>query len=148
MAITVDLYTNNSEDNKINKAIVPITTIANVHVKEPSSMFSPTVVFDYTGQRITANYLKAWDKYYFIRDIILAPGKKVELICEEDPLMTFKTRIEDLYIILDRTGTDAFKDSYLPDTNEKLKQYTESHILNFQNSFDTPGGNGVYVLSK
>ena len=148
MAISVKLYNNNSEDNKINKAIVPITTIINVHVKEPCSLFTPTFVFDYTGEKITANYLEAWGKYYFIRDIILAPGKKAELHCEEDVLMTYKTDIENLNIILDRTGTPAFKDSYLPDRNEQLKQYTESHILNFQFAFTNPGGNGVYVLSK
>lgn len=148
MAITVKLYNNNSEDNRINKIINPIATVADVYVKEPCSYFNPTFILNYTGERITANYLEAWGKYYFIRDIILTPGQKAEIICEEDVLMTHKIAIENLDIILDRTGTPAFKDSYLPDTNEKLKQYTESHILNFQFAFTNPGGNGVYVLSK
>jgi hypothetical protein len=45
--------------------------------------------------------------------------------------MTYKDEILATDILLARTGTSELRDAYLPDENERIKQYTESFILNF-----------------
>ena len=150
MAITVNFYKISDEKNKIQKTLGNAVATKSCDVYDLSSVISPQFVLNYSAALLDCNYVYVpeFHRYYYITNISTESAKRMVISCQEDVLMTYKDEILATDILLARTGTGEFRDAYLPDENERIKQYTESFILNFQYLFTDNGGNGVYVLSK
>lgn len=150
MAITVNFYKISDEKNKIQKTLGAEISVKTCDVYDLSSVISPQFVLDYSAVLLNCNYVYVpeFHRYYYITNISTESAKRMVISCQEDVLMTYKDKILATDILLARTGTSELRDAYLPDENERIKQYTESFILNFSYRFTDNGGNGVYVLSK
>lgn len=150
MSIKVRFYTISDEKNKIQKTLGTMIAEKECDVYDLSSIISPQFTVNYQTNLLTCNYIYVpeYHRYYYITNISSESAKRMIINCQEDVLMTYKDQILATNVLLSRTGTQEFRDAYLPDENERVKQYTESFILNFSYRFTDNGGNGVYVLSK
>ena len=148
MAITIEISCFNGDKRTIQKTTTNTTTVDNVYVKEPCSLMAPVFVLDTNTNYFTRNYVKAWDRYYYINDIVLAPGAKMELHCSEDVLMTFADDILDSSFILEYSSLNE-SDSYLVHEGDVYKQYTEEWVQNFNFNFqDQTNTAQLFVLVK
>lgn len=148
MAITIEISCFNGDKRTILKQLTQTQTINNVYVKEPCSLMAPVFVLNTDAAYFTKNYVKAWNRYYYINDIVLAPGAKMELHCSEDVLMTFSDDILDSSFILEYSSLNE-SDSYLVHEGDVYKQYTEEWVQNFNFNFqDQTNTAELFVLVK
>lgn len=148
---TVDFYVSGYAPNKLYKELnAPIKTCS-CYVKEPCVVEAPIIVINYDQDLKVANYayIPEFNRYYFIQDRTLSPGSKIELQLKVDVLMTYWADIRNLEIILERVGDRNLEDSYIQDSLNVPKQYTESFILEFPWDFNGSASDApIYILAK
>lgn len=90
------LYTNNSDDNVINKELVEIATV-DAKFKKQSSIVNPVLVLEKDAEEkiLGCNYvyIPKFKRYYFVVDIEVFPSKIFNLTLNVDVLESFKQDI-------------------------------------------------------
>lgn len=94
MAQTVTFYVCNDDPRRIDKQLNPIGNglTKDYNLTRDCSLLRPIFVTSYDSNVFTANYChigEPFSKYYYITNINLIPGGKMEVICEIDPLMSY-----------------------------------------------------------
>ena len=127
--MNITLYVNSSEQNKINKTLAPVATLTGA-IKEPSSITKPVILVEYSDP-ITFNYcyIDAFNRYYFVRDVVAVRNDLMRLFLDVDVLESFKTQILAQQVIIDKSKTDFNK--YLPDENWRVNVKTKTDIVNY-----------------
>ena len=96
MAFSVIFSTNTADPKVVDKGPYLISdgslVSATLSPTAQVTLENPTFVVDYNPVYLNYNYLacQLFNRYYYIVDKIIEPGKKIELVCEVDPLMSFK----------------------------------------------------------
>lgn len=139
----VDFYFNKSEHNVINKEVY-FKLSTDCKFKSDSSLTNPNIIINYDENVFECNYfiIPALGRKYFIDDIIMLTGGKINIIGAVDVLESFKEDILNLEGILINSETIA--DTYLMDADvwkTKVKTFTE--IKQFPNGLSD---NGYFVL--
>lgn len=129
------LYKNLSENNKLNKeitrigtpnAFMPITEIDVLHpiVDIPSD----------TARLNEVNYvyIDEFSRYYFCK--VVHDGTMAHLVCDVDPLMSWKNQINVLSGIVKRSN---ISNPYLIDSEVQKLNYNQYTVKQFPNSFET-----------
>ncbi len=113
MQITIG--STSDDRRKLNKAFSG--TQVTVQLKAPCDVLAPVFILSYNAAYITANYLYAPElgRYYFIDNISIAPGAKLELSCSVDVLMTYNQQIRNLTVAVARQ--ENLVEPYLPDAS-------------------------------
>lgn len=110
--IDLELYTNLSEPNKINKTLTtgPVYTGS---LRDGTSILDPVVLVE-AGTLAGYNYARipVFGRYYHITDIVSVRTGLWEVSMHTDPLMTYRSQLMDVSVILD-TSTRAGADEYL-----------------------------------
>lgn len=94
--MNVTFFTNSADTKVVDKGpyLVSDGTLvsASLAPTEGVTVENPTFIVDYNPLYIDYNYLfcDTFKRYYYITDKIVEPGKKIELICSVDPLMSFR----------------------------------------------------------
>ena len=123
MALTFYRYFGDSRKlNKVMPKDPEPKTVSTYKLKDDCSVFNPTFIIAYDSKLSPndatrwANYLvdDSVNRYYFIRDIVRKPNGTLEITCEEDVLMTFKSQINGMTVIINRS-TVADGGEYIPD---------------------------------
>ena len=111
MQITIG--STSDDRRKLNKSFSG-TQVA-VQLKSPCDVLAPTFILSYNAAYITANYVYAPElgRYYFIDNISIAPGAKLELSCSVDVLMSYNRQIKGLSVDVRRQ--ENLIEPYLPD---------------------------------
>lgn len=101
---------------KLNKTITTIATI-DAQLKQPCDVLNPVFIISYSSSYVTANYVTASElgRKYFINNINLLPGNRIELSCSVDVLMTYNNDIRGLTVNVNRQ--ENIVEPYLPDTS-------------------------------
>lgn len=88
-------------------------TELDVTLKTPTSIETPTFLL--TSSDPTISYVKAWDRYYFVTDLIFVTANTIELKCDVDVLATYKSDISSTsaYVIYDTTTNIQIPDTRL-----------------------------------
>ena len=111
MAFTVTYYNIQDPPNKINKTLGTAVGSSSCSPWEPVSDLSGKIIAAYTSAVEAGNYVSITGdgrpRYCYIRDVIKRPGGQMEVILEEDPLMTFKEDILSLNCFCTRTNLQA-----------------------------------------
>jgi len=97
LAQTVTFYKTSDDPKEMNKTITPIGNAVNYNLTRPCSVLSPVFTASYNSDFAGANYCQIgspFNRYYFITDINLIPGGKMEVICKVDPLMSWRDGIK------------------------------------------------------
>lgn len=72
-------------------------TVKNVKLKSECSVYNP--IFTFSTNDTNFNYIKAWNKFYYVTDIKHTPNNFIEVSCDIDLLASYKSNI---------TNTNAF----------------------------------------
>ena len=84
----------------------------NVQLKEPSSITDPRLILVYNKSYLSCNYLYIQDfhRYYFINNINVLPGGRLEITAHVDVLYTYSKQILSSGAFVERksnTGVDT-----------------------------------------
>mgnify|MGYP001099171439 CR=1 FL=1 len=102
--MTVDIYKNLSENSVIGKTKTLVYQTP-CEIKGESSIINPVLILQYNEQLFASNYvyIPAWSRYYFIDDVRVLTGGRVEVSLSVDVLESFKDSILELDVILSDT---------------------------------------------
>lgn len=133
--MNITLYHNNSEEAALNKSLTTIASKADVRPIGTESLLSP--VFLLSGQtiqnlqRVNYVYVPEYGRYYFCR-VELTTAGMYHLICNIDPLISFKSDILRLDVIIDKTESLNLSNKYVNDNSfiNESKEYVQRYIFN------------------
>ena len=127
--MTITLYKNESEKNKINKILTTVATLTGT-LRDSSSIINPEIVIEYDNPTgFNYCYIDAFNRYYFVTNITVINNKLLKLSLKVDVLESFKTSILAQNIIIDKSTSNV--DEYLPDDNLVVNVKTKTDIVNF-----------------
>lgn len=127
--MTITLYNNSSEKNKIGKSLSVVDTLTGT-IKDPSSIIRPEITIERTSPTgFNYCYIDEFGRYYFVNDVVVIHNNIMRLRLSVDVLESFKNEILAQNVIIDKNTTD--NDKYLPDENWKVNVKTKTDIVNF-----------------
>lgn len=139
--MTITLYKNESEKNKINKILTSVASVTGV-LRDGSSIINPEIVIEYNNPTgFNYCYIDSFNRYYFVNNITVISNKLIKLSLKVDVLESFKTSILSQNIIVDKSTNKV--NNYLHDENLIVNVKTKTDIVNF------PAGlldNGEFIL--
>ena len=100
------LYKSTADNRLLDKSskITVIDTIDTAHIKESTSIMSPSIILSYkkisTLKKCNYMYIPSMGRYYYVNDIILKQGGIFELKCHIDVLMTYKGDIKNITTLI------------------------------------------------
>lgn len=130
--MTVNLYTNISENNCIGKTLT-LQGMKECVFKQGCSAQYPVLVLESDVEMTGINYMYISDfnRYYFINEIKALTGTRYEIRGSVDVLESFKLNILNLNCIINGTEKTG-KDVYLSNEVWTTKVKDKTDIINFQ----------------
>lgn len=137
MSFSIQLYNNTSAKNRIGKDLTKIGDPIVGEFRNESSIINPDIIFkfDDVGDYKHCNYMyiKEFDRYYFVNDIISLRNRIVEIKAHVDVLETYKDDIVKNSAIIAR-NEKAFN-MYIADSELATSQDSYVVSYDFPNSF-------------
>lgn len=126
-------------------------TTVDVKLKLPCSIEAP--VFQCETIPADANYMQAFGRYYFVREVTYITNTIIEFTCIEDELATYKTDVGNYNAFIERSASSyniMLPDPYVAIENESTSQQTgtPSSTQKVPSIFDSEGSYIVSVLNK
>lgn len=120
MAISIQLYVNNSEDYALNKSLSGQQNFTNCIIKENCSVIDPTIVITTNIDLTQYNYMYIPDfhRYYFIKQISIFPNGMYHILAHVDVLYTYRHSILGCNAIVSRN--ESKYNRYLDDPEFKI----------------------------
>lgn len=140
--MTIDLYQNLSEKNRIGKKLKKVTTLIGT-MRQELDILNPVFVITLKENFSEYNYLyvKELKKFFFITNKELLNNSLIKLTCHVDVLETYKAEILNHNAIIARN--EKSYNLYIPDSEFVLR----ADSMVFTKSFPS-GFNGYsYVLA-
>ena len=136
--MTSKLYFNYSDRNVMAKDIKQVGEDVQILFKRDTTLEKPTFILDseISIDNNVVNYLYVAGnvkRCYYVNDVLFTQGH-IELLCEVDPLMSFKNEILEQPAIIKRQATKI--NYYLNDDKLKANQYTHRDTYRFSGGFD------------
>lgn len=139
--MTLTLYRTSADTRKLFKTLDKIKDIESIFPTGNINTFSPSFLIDYDVSVISCNYLycDTTGLYYFVSAPVLIDGRRIELNCTCDYLMSYAGNILNCNATVIRrenyngnTGATFIQDSKLPINTSKIYMHGErlSHIAN------------------
>lgn len=119
-----------------------------VQLKSPCDILHPIFILTYNPSYLTANYLYCPDfrRYYYITNIQVLTGNRIELSCSVDVLMSYNSQIRSLTCNIARN--EILRAAYISDSNKPLTTKTQTQTYVFSgNPFVSSDGYTDYVLT-
>ena len=137
------IYSNNSDNRQVHKNITVIKTIS-VECFEESSILNPVFICAYDVSIFKANYLYVayYGRYYYINDITIIDGHRMQISAHVDVLMTYAAQIQTLSVIIDKQDS-LYPDKYYNDESFVVDDKTFNTTIVFPNELLNEG---QYVL--
>lgn len=140
--MVITLYKMTSEKQKLSKHLKSEEEYSG-YLKDQSSIIKPVfMIEDDNPSLFNYAYIPAFDRYYFIDDIISVRSGLWEIHLSVDVLMSFKNDIKEMNVILSDSQKDGASD-YISGEQWTTKVKTKTDIINF------PSGlldSGEYIL--
>lgn len=120
------IFYNNESDRKVlDKKIKKLISVQNVKFVDETNICRPKLLisrtfFDERFRNINYLYIDNLKRYYYINNMNFV-GSMVEIICEVDVLMSYKTEIRNLNCTVKRN--ENIKNGYLNDDNYNVYSY-------------------------
>lgn len=145
MMFASTFYHNASDKNVMYKNITPITS-ATFAPTGDVNIFTPAITVDYDVNILSANYMYigAFNRYYYINNILLQIGKKLLITGYVDVLMSFADDIQKAFVNVCRAQNPANRDL----SDDKIQVNPKTYFIEsnlFPNDPFTYGGN-QYVI--
>lgn len=120
------IFYNNESDRKVlDKKIKKLISVPNVKFVDETNICRPKLLisrtfFDERFMNINYLYIDKLKRYYYINNMNFVDSM-VEIICEVDVLMSYKTEIRNLNCTVKRN--ENIKNGYLNDDNYNVYSY-------------------------
>lgn len=134
----------NSSDNRcINKNIIDGETISGT-LRTNTSIIYPVIMFENDAPlRYNYAYIPEFRRYYYIKNVISSKNKLWEVNFEVDPLMSFRSDIFALKVVVDKQSNESNGDEYIDDSSLVTDNLMFNTVYNFPDGFNN---NGEYIL--
>ena len=140
--MVIKLYKNHSEKNKIRKSLTGEVEYSGT-LRDETSVINPVIMIHATNLSLfNYAYIPEFHRYYYITDIVSVRTDLWRVTMSVDVLMSFKSGILDLNVILSDTETTGQSDYYAGDQWRSLVK-TKTDIINFSNGLLN---DGEYIL--
>ena len=140
--MNIQLCSNTSEKNKINKAITNGITLSG-SLKNESNIVNPSITINIDNPTIyNYAYIPDFNRYYFITNYISLRTGIWQINLKSDVLMSFKDSILSSEVLINKTETNG-KTNYLSGSNWVNNCKTKTDILTFPNGLID---DGKYIL--
>ena len=155
--MTIEFYKTTDDPKKLDKTMSSIgsgeTTLSAPvnNTEETISLLSPSFILASNTLYFTATHIKAaamGNRWYFIDNITLLTGGKMEIHCSIDVLKTYATEIKARACTVTRYSSRAgqpAEPNYIPDSKYPLD--TSHYQVVAKNFEDTPFYNGTDALT-
>lgn len=142
--MTITLGINSSENNKLDKSVATVATLEGT-LREKTSVSDPVIVVELPSFDTIPNYMSipAFNRKYFITDIVAVNNKLFEIHAHVDVLSSFKSQIRTNKAIVLRQENK--NNLYLADANFHVYQNPTITTQTFPNGFDP--SNASYILA-
>lgn len=108
--MTITLYNNSSEPNKISKHLTPVSTALSGSLRNESEMVNPVVLIEGNISSLqNANYarIESFGRYYYITEMKSVRNNIVELHLHTDVLMSFNiSAVSGVVVEAENIGSD------------------------------------------
>ena len=139
----ITLYRNGSDNRILRKSLTQISTPLSCDIYGSESIITPRFILEYVGVEANYCYVAELNRYYYIRDIVLAPGGQRILMCEVDVLMSNIDEILNLNCLVLRQENETLCNKYLVDNRmianvdkeETVESFGDTVITNPQTCF-------------
>ena len=128
----ITLYRNNSDNRTLQKSLTQVSTPLSCDIYGSESIITPRFILEYVGVEANYCYVAELNRYYYIRDIVLAPGGRRILMCEVDVLMSNIDEILNLNCLIVRNENTEF--TYLTDEQVMITTDKKLEIIEFTGS--------------
>lgn len=131
----IELYTNNSEVEKLVKDLTTLQTLEGT-LRESTSILNPTIKIEgLTGiEKINYMYIPEFGRYYFVNDIRSIRNNLFEVSAHVDVLMTYAEEIKQQKAVIRRQ--ENVWNTYLDDGTFKAYQNPVIVTKLFPNGFN------------
>ena len=130
MAFSATVYNCADDPKKLEKTLETGITVSSIRPTEACDILNPTFVLDYNSSYTSCNYIVVgapFNRSYFITDMKIDIGKKIEISCAVDVLETYKNSIKNLKCNIIRS--ESLKEPYLPDPEYKMYSDFQSYTI-------------------
>lgn len=125
----ITLYKTTSETNQINKNLTN-ATILNGNLKQGSSVINPSIIIEHSNPTsFSMVNIPDFNRFYFISEFVNIRENIWELHLTVDVLMSYKTQIKNLNVIVERAENE--EDSFIDDGSRITSCKRTQQILNF-----------------
>lgn len=136
--MTIDLYSNVSDNRDINKNISLISSGISYTLKDEECSFEhPIIVLTSSKFNKDCNYayIPEYGRYYFVADKRFVRGGRIELHLEVDVLYTYREQIKQCVGIVKRSNSQG--NDYLPDEMLKVTSQIRTNVYQSSGSFNS-----------
>ena len=129
----MDVYIyKNSDDNRVLNKTLYMQRSVIADIKGTCSITSPTLILSYQGVDFNYIYVPAWSRYYFVTDITVTTGGRVEARCKADVLMSNRAQISTLTCNIIRQ--ENVGSSFVVDNKRVLANKKNVKVVEFSQS--------------
>lgn len=143
--ISIDLYINNSEDNRADKQLANKLTIANCNIKAGCNMLHPVLELAYNPAYLGYNYcyISLFNRFYFLEAPDIQIGQRILIQAHADHLTNWKNQIRASEGRVVRSG--SMGDTYMVDSMVTLDDAYDIQCRKLGAGF-TPADNYILVV--
>ena len=124
----ITLYRNSSDNRTLQKSLTQVSTPLSCDIYGSESIITPRFILEYVGVEANYCYVAELNRYYYIRDIVLAPGGRRILMCEVDVLMSNIDEILNLNCLVLRQENETLCNKYLVD-NRMIANVNKEEVV-------------------
>ena len=124
----ITLYRNGSDNRTLQKSLTQVSTPLSCDIYGSESIITPRFILEYAGVEPNYCYVAELNRYYYIRDIVLAPGGRRILMCEVDVLMSNIDEILNLNCLVLRQENETLCNKYLVD-NRMIANVNKEEVV-------------------
>lgn len=122
--MVLNLYSTSDDTRKVDKTLTTVKDITAIP-SDNVTMLTPAFIVEYDSTILSANYcyIAEFNRYYFIRDITLLRGNRLQINCAVDVLMSFSTEIKNCSAMISRSESVG-KPTNIPDNSLPINPNT------------------------
>lgn len=122
----ITLYTTSTDTRYLDKNLNRITSV-DCTIKDSADVSNPNIIIKSLADNVLANinyaHISVWGRYYYITNVTVLTGGRVELALKCDVLMSFKDSIRNATAFVTRNEQNY--DRLIPDERITLRKGTK-----------------------
>lgn len=136
MGVTINTYTNSSDDHTLNKTIVAVGANISAVLKDDTDLLRPTLILSgNVSQAFNYVEIEDFNRYYYVTSRTYAQQRYYVQLAV-DVLMSFNSEISDLNVIANRSSSRF--NLYQKDTQVPKREDDIIVCQNFYGGFGSP----------